>query len=58
MKHCEPLEVADHQASSMEMESTIRSLRELVCDLLKKNQLLRDALSEVKPDLPGAAEHV
>jgi hypothetical protein len=58
MEHCEPLEAIDHQASYTEMKYTVSSLRRLVCDLLKQNQLLRETLSEVKPDLPGAAEHV
>ena len=58
MEHCELPEAIDHQASYIEMEYTVCSLRRLVCDLLKKNQQLRDALSEARAGLSPATEHV
>ena len=46
MEHCELLNAIDNHSSYTQMEYNIRSLQRLVCDLLKKNQQLRDALSE------------
>lgn len=46
MEHCELLNAIDNHSSYTQMEYNIRSLQRLVCDLLKKNQQLRDALSD------------
>jgi len=39
--------------SFLEMEHGLKSLRSLVCDLLKANQELRDALLKVRSDVPN-----
>ena len=39
--------------SSLEMEHRLNSLRSLVCDLLKTNQELRDALLQARLGAPN-----
>ncbi|MEA2540225.1 MAG: hypothetical protein QOH35_1591 [Acidobacteriaceae bacterium] len=46
------LEIGAYQ----ELEYTLRSLRALVCDLLKTNQELRTALLDAGIDMPGREE--
>lgn len=54
-KNCEHYETDDRcgDAFDKEMEYRIESLRQLVCDLLKTNQDLREALMEARERSPG-----
>jgi hypothetical protein len=52
--NCEPDETVNHlwdTDSYKEMESKLHCLRSLVCDLLKTNQELRDALLDARSDV-------
>ena len=53
--HWEPHESDEHRDSGayQEMEYRLKSLRALVCDLLKTNQELRSALLEAGIDMHG-----
>jgi hypothetical protein len=52
--HREPHETDEHRdiGAYQEMEYRLKSLRGLVCDLLKTNQELRSALLEAGIDMP------
>jgi hypothetical protein len=53
--HWEPLETDEHRdiGAYQEMEYRLKSLRALVCDLLKTNQELRSALLDAGIDMRG-----
>jgi hypothetical protein len=53
--HREPLETDEHRdiGAYHEMEYRLKSLRALVCDLLKTNQELRSALLDAGIDMRG-----
>jgi hypothetical protein len=53
--HWEPLETDEHPdiGAYQEMEYRLKSLRALVCDLLKTNQELRSALLDAGIDMRG-----
>jgi hypothetical protein len=46
-----------HSASSPEMEAQLRALRLLVCDLLKANQDLREAILKANVEMPMNQQH-
>jgi hypothetical protein len=59
MDRCEaPHATGNHWSSDsyLEMEDTLRSLRSLICDLLKTNQELRTALIKASASLPHNEE--
>lgn len=59
MDGCEaPHATGNHGSSDsyMEMADTLRSLRSLICDLLRTNQELRIALLKAKGSLPRNEE--